>query len=324
MTGLEHNLGSEKRNQPLRFIDIAAGVGGLALGLEDAGFTPVLLVEPDGDSRASICANRDWPVASTMDVATMDALAAGRVDLLAGSLSSVGITIAGRARSGSSGNQFQEALSLVAGLRPNAMLLVNVPGLMHQRFASLREDIGSQLHDNGYQYNWRVIDSAAYGLPQSRRRSILIAFQSSAFSNFRWPPEASRPPTVGEALAPYMLERGWPGAPSWINLARGIAPTIVGGSKRHGGADLGPSRTKEIWYSLGVDGRGIADEAPGEDASARLMPRLTNDMLAALQGFPSAWKFVGKKTSVFRQVAGAFPPPTAAAIGKEIRVALER
>lgn len=59
-----------------------------------------------------------------------------------------------------------------------------------------------------------------------------------------------------------MAANGWHGVNEWAKRANKIAPTIVGGSKKHGGPDLGPTRAKRQWRELGVDGMGIADEAP--------------------------------------------------------------
>jgi DNA (cytosine-5)-methyltransferase 1 len=120
-----------------------------------------------------------------------------------------------------------------------------------------------------------------------------------------------------------MAARGWPGADAWRAGAQGIAPTIVGGSKKHGGPDLGPTRAREEWAKLGVDGLGIADAPPGADAPAGHMPKLTLGMVSLLQGFPVDWVFSGRKTAAYRQVGNAFPPPVAMALGRAIRAALE-
>jgi DNA (cytosine-5)-methyltransferase 1 len=119
-----------------------------------------------------------------------------------------------------------------------------------------------------------------------------------------------------------MGARGWPGAAAWAGRAAGIAPTIVGGSKKHGGPDLGPTRARAAWRELGVDGLGIADEAPGPDFPLTAMPKLTTRMVARLQGFPDTWQFSGRKTAAYRQVGNAFPPPVAAAVGRAIAAAL--
>jgi DNA (cytosine-5)-methyltransferase 1 len=101
-----------------------------------------------------------------------------------------------------------------------------------------------------------------------------------------------------------------------------VAPALVGGSKKHGGADLGPTRAKEAWAKLGVDGRGVADAVPSKDFNG--MPRLTVRMAARIQGFPDSWQFAGRKTAAYRQVGNAFPPPVARAVGVAIAEALRK
>jgi DNA (cytosine-5)-methyltransferase 1 len=161
-------------------------------------------------------------------------------------------------------------------------------------------------------------------VPQLRPRVVIVALQKDSWDRFDWPQVgAQNPRTVGETLYPLMAARGWPGAAAWRARANEIAPTIVGGSKKHGGPDLGPSRAKRAWASLGVDGMGIADEAPGPDTPIDFTPRLTVEMVALLQGFPPDWKFSGRKTAAYRQVGNAFPPPVAQAVAAQIRKALE-
>jgi len=113
-----------------------------------------------------------------------------------------------------------------------------------------------------------------------------------------------------------MAAKGWRGAEHWRNNANAIAPTIVGGSKKHGGPDLGPTRAKRAWEALGVNGRLIAEQAPGPDFEG--LPHLTVRMVARLQGFPDDWRFSGKKTPAYRQVGNAFPPPVAQAVAAQI------
>ncbi len=136
-----------------------------------------------------------------------------------------------------------------------------------------------------------------------------------------WPegnPEST--PTVGEFLFDLLAEDGWIGAEEWKSKADKIGPTLVGGSKKHGGPDLGPTRARAEWESLGVDGRGLADFPPTVQFQG--MPRLTVRMTARLQGFPDSWNFAGKKTASYRQVGNAFPPPVANAVGVAISQAL--
>jgi DNA (cytosine-5)-methyltransferase 1 len=120
-----------------------------------------------------------------------------------------------------------------------------------------------------------------------------------------------------------MASGGWPGADAWAARACGIAPTIVGGSKKHGGPDLGPTRARQAWAALGVDGLGVADHPPGPDFPPGQSPKLTVAMVSRLQGFPNGWCFSGRKTAAYRQVGNAFPPPVARALGTAVRQALE-
>ncbi|CAN5566363.1 DNA cytosine methyltransferase [soil metagenome] len=303
------------------FIDLRAGAGSQSLGLERAGFRSTLAIEEDADSRATIATNRSWRVLERLP-APQSSDWPPPPTLVAANLSSAGVTVASVNRHMQS-TAFGTAIDTIELLSPSAVLLENVAGYLHARHRDERQKVSARLQASGYQSHWRLIDSAHHGLPQSRRRVVLVALKSSAFRRFDWPAPDDSSRGIGEALLPFMAAEGWAGAAKWAELARGAAPTIVGGSKRHGGADLGPTRAKAIWYSLGVDPRSIADAAPSADALAGSHPRLTNQMIAALQGFPPDWIFVGRKTSVYRQIAGAFPAPTAEALGRSVRAALE-
>jgi DNA (cytosine-5)-methyltransferase 1 len=117
-----------------------------------------------------------------------------------------------------------------------------------------------------------------------------------------------------------MGARGWEGVHEWAAAADRIAPTLVGGSKKHGGADLGPTRAKRAWRDMGVDALGVADEVPGPGFTG--LPKLTVAQAALLQGFPPGWVIPGRKTAAYRQVGNAFPPPVAESIGQSIFSAL--
>jgi len=154
-----------------------------------------------------------------------------------------------------------------------------------------------------------------------RPRVVFVALRRDCAHLFSWPIEPrKRPKTVGEILYDLMAAGGWRGAESWRDQADEIAPTIVGGSLKHGGPDLGPTRARRAWAALGVDGLGIADAPPSRGFAG--MPRLTVRMVARLQGFPDVWQFVGSKTQAYRQVGNAFPPPFAQAVARNISACL--
>lgn len=306
-------------------IELCCGAGGEALGLARAGFRHLALVDHEADACATLSANRpDWPVVHA-DMKTWD----GRpyrntVDLLAGGLPCPPFTVAGEQRGPHDERDlFPSMLRLVEEVRPNAVMIENVPGFLAPRFAAYRERLVGAFSRLGYAVTWRVFSAADFGVPQRRERVIIVAMKRALMPNFAWPDQvANLPPPVGDVLFDLMSARGWKGAARWRRQAQGLAPTIVGGSKKHGGPDLGPTRSRAAWAGLGVDGRSIANEAP--DPKFTGMPRLTLEMVARLQGFPDHWQFVGNKTSRYRQIGNAMPPAFAAAIARSIRVALAR
>ncbi|AYN41129.1 DNA (cytosine-5-)-methyltransferase [Streptomyces dangxiongensis] len=205
---------------------------------------------------------------------------------------------------------------------------------------------------------WRRMDAKFFGVPQLRPRAILVAIHKDALDGspveFQWPLRLhDAEVTVFDALDESMKERCrkfWnkneDGAPAergertgaaiyqdWRDAAqrakaagRGIAPTLVGGSRKHGGADLGPTRAKRAWAALGVDAMGLANDPhecdPKRDLFRPAGPMLTVQQAAVVQGFPQGWKFQGRKTARYRQVGNAFPPPVAEAVGRAIAAVL--
>jgi len=247
------------------------------------------------------------------------------IDLLAGGVPCPPFSIAGKQLGADDQrDMFPAALELVQKMKPRAVLLENVPGLASKKFEHYRRNLLASLSKLGYQPEWNVLQAADFGVPQLRPRFILVALQPADAEFFEWPVPSCPGRSVGETLVDLMGANGWPGAAAWAGRAMGIAPTLVGGSKLHGGPDLGPTRAKEQWRKLAVDGMGIADAAPDETFPENGLPRLTLNMVARIQSFPDEWKFVGGKTIAYRQVGNAFPPLVAKAVGLAIRRAFAR
>lgn len=306
----------------LTSIEICAGAGGQALGLEKAGFEHVSLVELDAAACQTLRINRGHWHVTEGDLHHYSADKWKGVELLAGGVPCPPFSKAGK-QLGSNDERdlFPEALRLVSECKPQAVMLENVRGLLDSVFDEYRAKIISDLKKLGYFAEWRLLNASDFGVPQLRPRVVFVALKKASAEYFSWPTAlASPPPTVGEALFDLMAANGWRGAKQWREHACDIAPTLVGGSKKHGGPDLGPTRAKKAWASIGVDGMGIADSAPDKDFLG--MPRLTVRMAARIQGFPDHWQISGKKTSAYRQVGNAFPPPVACAVGTQILAAI--
>ncbi|MFJ1645849.1 DNA cytosine methyltransferase [Streptomyces sp. NPDC088258] len=318
----------------LRFVDVCAGAGGLALGLEQAGFDPVLLLDKNPVACDTLRRNRpSWRVLETdllgfspsryQEIYDVDLLSAGPPRVRSGAALA-------RTETETELRLLEAAVYLAHAVQPRALVIENVPGLLSApEFAPIRDLISNELKHLGYRFRWFLLNAADFGVPQNRRQGLLVALKERHFDAFRPPEPTVRDHlSVGRALHRSMATGGWREADRWAAQARSPAPTLVGGSERRGGADLGPTGTRNAWARMGVDGSSVADNVPGADfiwapeAGRHGMVRITTDQAALLQGFPSHWEFAGKKTARYRQIGHASPPPVAKALGLMIRAAL--
>jgi DNA (cytosine-5)-methyltransferase 1 len=304
-------------------LELCAGAGGEALGLEQAGISHAGLIEIDGHACQTLRLNRPkWNVIEKDLFKFTDAAAFKNVDIVSGGLPCPPFSKAGKQLGElDQRNLFPVALDIIDQIRPKAVMIENVRGILDAVFNDYRTQIKNRLKKLGYETDWKQLNASDFGVPQLRPRVIFVALRPAAMDMFRWPdPLAVKPKSVGETLYDLMAANGWKGAKLWKEHADEIAPTIVGGSTKHGGPDLGPTRAKRAWASLHVNGHTIADAAPDRDFVG--MPRLTVPMVARIQGFPDDWQFAGRKTNAYRQVGNAFPPPVARAVATQICVAL--
>ncbi|MET9829846.1 DNA (cytosine-5-)-methyltransferase [Streptomyces sp. NPDC006385] len=380
---------------PLTSIEICAGAGGQAVGLHEAGFNHLALVEWDGHAVATLKANiSGWPgwnkkradALEPMDVKRfLDSkvfadlgLNEGDLDLLAGGVPCPPFSLAGK-RLGEDDERdlFPAALEIIEALKPKAVMIENVRGILEppEVFIDYRRRILDDLRNYGYAVPdiedhwlpekqdiemrsvWRRLDASDFGVPQLRPRAILVAIRRDILEkngvDFVWPSYLKGGGATVMQLDESMKLRcmpfwdknkeGKPAAPgertgeqiynTWrgkvreaMQAGKGVAPTLVGGSKKHGGADLGPTRAKRAWEDLGVNAMGVANDPekcdPKRDLFRDLGPMLTVDQAAIIQGFPAKWKFQGQKTAQYRQVGNAFPPPVAEAVGRAIAAVL--
>lgn len=307
----------------LTCVEICAGAGGQALGLAMAGFHHIALVEYEEEYCAVLKMNRpEWNVICA-DVHDFDGTPYRGVDLLAGGVPCPPFSVASKQLGKDDDRDlFPEAIRLIGEIKPRAVMLENVRGFLDVKFDEYREHILQSIRDLGYRVDIRLLNACDYGVPQLRPRVIIVGIRNDEQCTFSYPDILdSSAPTVGETIGSLMASNGWEGAEDWAKKANKVAPTIVGGSKKHGGPDLGPVRSRRAWADLGVDGNGIANDPPAPGFQG--MPKLTKEMIALIQGFPPQWTFGSKKTSACRMIGNAFPPPVAKAVGLQIRRCLE-
>ncbi|MFC8074673.1 DNA cytosine methyltransferase [Streptomyces sp. NPDC057307] len=393
-------MSASTSDEPLTSIEICAGAGGQAIGLHQAGFKHLALVEIDTHAALTLSQNienlKSWKWEHEYcDIVQGDVngfkplpdrknpeaglkkpvkflggpLKKGELDLLAGGVPCPPFSHAGKQLGKDDERDlFPTMLDLVGELKPRAVMIENVRGIMDAKFEKYRAYIEARLqggraerpedgveeHFKGLGYKvckWDVLEASDFGVPQLRPRAVLVAIRKDILGalQFNWPtPKPSLRKNVFQALKPSMearyevyLEMGgelaevaqkrlkvWLDKEGEVPIGKNgdIAPTLVGGSKKHGGADLGPSRAKTAWGLLGISGMGVANsiddckekKSHGRDLFGDNGPMLTVDQAAIIQGFPEEWKFSGKKTAQYRQVGNAFPPPVAEAVGKAI------
>lgn len=315
-------------------IELCAGAGGQALGLHQAGFKHKLLIELDKVACKTLAFNNSkhsfgWEKileGCVEEFAENYAHEYSGVDLVAGGVPCPPFSKAGKQLGKDDERDlFPAALKIVEKVNPKAVMLENVAGLLDPKFDAYRSEIDLKLASLGYVTFWKLHNASDYGVPQLRPRVILIALKPDYAQFFSWPDTLIKPPTVGEVLFDLMASRGWEGAEEWKSKANKIAPTLVGGSKKHGGPDLGPTRARRAWQDLHVNGCIVGNEPPEKGFTGykdkieyQGMPLITVRMAARIQGFPDWWEFVGKKTPAYRQVGNAFPPPVAEHIGRAI------
>ena len=312
----------QKKDSGLTTLELCAGAGGQALGFEQAGIRHAGLVELDHKACATLSLNRpEWQVFQK-DLNEFHGTAFKGIDIVSGGLPCPPFSIAGKQLgSRDERNLFPAMIRLVHETEPKAVMIENVRGILDAVFEDYRKYVGTELKKLGYQPGWKLMNASDFGVSQLRPRVVFIALKKEYSQHFSWPEPSLEPvKTVGELLHDLMAANEWKGSQAWEKRADEIAPTIVGGSLKHGGPDLGPTRARKAWATLGVDGMGIADEAPTRHFVG--MPRLTVRMVARLQGFPDDWQFVGGKTQTYRQVGNAFPPPFARAVATNLRLCL--
>lgn len=321
---------------PRRFtsFEVCAGAGGMTLGLEQAGFDPVLLLENRPVSCETLKVNRpSWDVlcADLLEFDPVDQHQVYNVDLLTAGLPRLrGAAASSRSSDGTNEIELLKAtVWLMHAVLPQALLIDNVPDMViGDAYADVRQFVHDELTHLGYGLRWFVINAVDHGVPQDRKHGILLAMSSQRIDRFEVPAASSPEQPVGEFLRESMRANGWRQADDWADFADKPAPTLVGGSWERGGADLGPTGSKRAWARLGVDGGTVADEPPATDfawapgSTRSRMVRLTVEQTALVQGFPREWMVAGKKTAKYRQIANAMPPPLAQVIGSGIAAAL--
>ncbi|MDQ0420917.1 DNA-cytosine methyltransferase [Peteryoungia aggregata LMG 23059] len=320
----------EKPRKQLQFLEICAGAGGQAIGLMQAGFAPVGLIERNINACRTLRKNYSWPVIRT----SLQRLSSEElrkryqgIDLLAGGVECRAFSRAGKQRGPADPrNLFDEAVRFVKAIEPRAFLFENVSGFKDQKFLGYRASVYRQLEEAGYHVSkLHTLVGTDFGLAQKRERVVVMGIRRSEADGLHAPVPSEGGITMGRALKDVLFPHLNQGNSAYDRWANGWLTEHGAKSSHTVLAKLYDPSTKlaEHWEEIGfrIDSERIADgpAEPDREDLAGVLPYLTIEVIRVLQGFPPEWKFEGKLPSTrFEQIGNAFPPSMAKAAGLSI------
>lgn len=321
-------------------IELFAGAGGLALGLEQAGFDGLAYVEINGDACETLRRNRPrWNVIDGdvhgIDFRQYD----GRVDLVSGGFPCQAFSMAGK-RLGFGdirGTLFAEVIRCANETHPKMLLMENVKGLLSHDGGRTFETIRHEVEQAGYSLQWKVLNASYHGVGQARERIVMIGIRDdlSEKISFEYPEPDGRQTTLRDALdgvpdspgASYsekkakVLDLVPPGG-CWVDLPQDIAREYMKSSYDSPGGKRGMAR-RLSWDRPCL----TLTTSPSQKQTERCHPDDTRPLTvreyARVQSFPDDWEFAGGIGSQYRQIGNAVPVEMARRIGVQIIKALD-
>lgn len=329
--------------RPYTSVELFAGAGGLAIGLEEAGFEHVLLNEFDPNACATLRHNRPgWNIIEG-DIHDVDFTPyANQVDLLSGGFPCQAFSYAGKGEgfADARGTLFFELARAAQEMHPKVILCENVKGLTSHDNGKTFRVICNTFAEIGYHlFEPRVLRAVRYKVPQKRERIILVAVRND-FANqveYHYPEPYKKVLHLSDALIGGSLYRtDAPEAPyprysakkaavlaqvpeggDWRDLPEDVAKDYLAGSWGLGGGKTGMARR------LAMDEPSLTLTcAPAQKQTERCHPIETRPLnvreYARIQTFPDNWDFQGDLTAQYKQIGNAVPVNMAAAVGRSL------
>lgn len=314
-------------------IELFAGAGGLALGLERAGLKAKALIEIDKDAVASLRHNRpDWNVIHA-DVSKVS-FKGMSADVVTGGFPCQAFSYAGKGLGLEDirGTLFYEFARCVKEVQPKLFLAENVRGLISHQKGKTLKTVLLVLESLGYEVQYRLLNAVNYDVPQKRERIIIIGTRLGI--RFQYPAPSKKILTLRDALKNVPSSEGMKYSPKKAAVLALVPP---GGCWRDLPEDIQKSYMMKSYYLSG--GRtGMArriswDEpsltlttSPSQKQTERCHPDETRPFTvreyARLQTFPDDWEFIGGIGSKYQQIGNAVPVNFAYHLGRAIVIAL--
>jgi DNA (cytosine-5)-methyltransferase 1 len=301
-------------------IELFAGAGGLALGMENAGIKHNLLIEIDKHASATLMHNRPkW------NVSCADAREASykgvTADIVTGGFPCQAFSFAGNQLGfeDARGTLFFELARCIKEVRPKIAVGENVRGLLaHDNGKTLRAML-SILDDLGYRVAYRVLRAQYLDVPQKRERLVIIAVRKDLDLPILFPKENDYTISMREALENVPLSQGQeypkrkreimeliPAGGYWRDLPLDLQKEYMGGSFHLGGGKTGMAR-RLSWDEPSL----TLTCSPAQKQTERCHPTETRPLnvqeYARIQTFPDDWKFQGSVNSQYKQIGNAVP-----------------
>ena len=315
-------------------VELFAGAGGLALGLEKAGLNTILLNELDKDCVATLKKNRpNWNIIHG-DIKKID-FNGIKADVLTGGFPCQAFSYAGK-RLGFDdirGTLFFEFVRAVKEIKPKIFWAENVAGLKSHNDGKTLNTMLDILTSLGYDVKYKILNAVNYSVPQKRQRIVIIGTLPGI--EFEFPEPHSKNVTLRQALKDVPLSPGTtysnkrkdildliPPGGSWVNLPIELQKEFLGKSYNSGGGKRGMAR-RLSWEEPSL----TLTTSPSQKQTERCHPDETRPFrireYARIQTFPDDWQFLGSITSQYKQIGNAVPVKLAEEIGKMIIEALD-
>ena len=329
-----------KRNKKSQFtcIDLFAGAGGTALGLENAGLKHLMLNEFDKHAVATLKENKpEWNVIHD-DVANIDFTKyRGKVDVIEGGFPCQAFSYAGKKMGfeDARGTLFYEFARAVKEAKPKLAIGENVRGLLSHDNGKTLKTMIAILNDLGYKVTYKILRSQYLDVPQKRERLVIFALRKDIKNPIIYPREKDYTISLREAISDTPKSEGQvyskrkkyilgkvPEGGYWRHLPEKLQKEYMMSSYYLGGGKTGMAR-RLSWDEPSL----TLTCNPAQKQTERCHPSETRPLnireYARIQTFPDDYQFVGPKREVYRQIGNAVPCLLAKAIAIEIKAQLE-
>jgi len=315
----------------LKVLELFAGAGGLALGMEMAGLHTEALIEIDKSASQTLKHNRPhWNVIND-DVRNID-FSNFNVDIVTGGFPCQAFSYAGKKLGfeDTRGTLFFEFARAIKQIRPKLFIAENVRGIISHDNGRTLKTIIDILGELGYKVQYKLVNAVNYGIPQKRERVIICGTLEGTGLNFTFPKEEKGIVTLKEALKDVPKSEGMqysanrkrildlvPPGGCWRDLPLEIQKEFMGKSFYSGGGRTGMAR-RLSWDEPSL----TLTTSPSQKQTERCHPSETRPFTvreyARIQTFPDSWEFVGSLSDKYKQIGNAVPVKLAHKIGQSI------